>query len=71
MSCSFMGHHIEYNINANLVRAIEHLYHKAINAVQMNGSMGEWFRTTDGVKKGCFLSSTVFNIFLEKICLIL
>ena len=54
-----------YNINANLVRIIEQLYDKAASAVQMNGSIGEWFRTTDGVRKGCLLSPTLFNIFLE------
>ena len=31
----------------------------------MNGSMGEWFRTTVGVRQGYLLSSTLFNIFLE------
>ena len=57
----------KYNINANLVHAIEHLYEKAISAVQMNGSTGEWFRTTVGVGQGCLLSPTLFNIFLERI----
>ena len=33
----------------------------------MNGSMGEWFRTTVGVRQGYLLSPTVFNIFLELI----
>ena len=33
----------------------------------MNGSMGEWFRTTVGVRQGCLLSPTFFNIFLERI----
>ena len=33
----------------------------------MNGSIGEWFRTTVGVKQGCLLSPTLFNIFLERI----
>ena len=37
------------------------------NAVLMNGSMGEWFRTTVGVRQGCLLSPTFFNIFLERI----
>ena len=33
----------------------------------MNGSVGEWFRTTVGVRQGCLLSPTLFNIFLERI----
>ena len=33
----------------------------------MNGSIGEWFRTTVGVRQGCLLSPTLFNFFLERI----
>ena len=33
----------------------------------MNRSTGEWFRTTVGVRQGCFLSHTLFNIVLENI----
>ena len=57
----------KYNISANLVRTIEQLYDKATSAVQMNGSIGEWFRTTVGVRQGCLLSPTLSNIFLERI----
>ena len=57
----------KYNISANLVRTIEQLYDKATRAVQMNGSIGERFRTTVGVRQGCHLSPTLFNIFLERI----
>ena len=53
----------KYSISANLVRTIEQLYDKATSAVQMNGSIGEWFRTTVGVRQGCLLSPTLFNIF--------
>jgi len=56
-----------YNINANLVRMIERLYDKATSAVYLNGSIGDWFRTTVGVKQGCLLSPTLFNTFLERI----
>ena len=55
------------SISANLVRTIEKLYDKATNAVQMNGSIGEWFKTTVCVRQGCLLSPTLFNIFLEGI----
>ena len=57
----------KYNISANLVRTIEQLYDKATGAVQMNGSIGEWFRTTVEVRQVCFLSTTLINIFLERI----
>ena len=53
--------------NANLVRTIEQLYNKATIAIQMNSSTREWFRTTVGVRQGCRLSPTLFNIFLERI----
>ena len=57
----------KYNISANLVRTIEQLNDKATGAVQMNGSIGEWFRTTVGVRQGCLLSPTFLNIFQERI----
>ena len=57
----------KYNINANLVHTTKQLYDKATSAVQMNGSIGEWLRTTVGVRQGWLLSPIVFNIFLERI----
>ena len=57
----------KYNINASIIRAIENLYDKAQSAVLFNGSTGEWFKTTVGVRQGCLLSPSAFNIFLERI----
>ena len=56
-----------YNINANRIQVIENLYNKATSAVYLNGDIGDWFRTTVGVRQGCLLSPTLFNIFLERI----
>ena len=56
-----------YNINANLIKVIERQYNKASSAVYLNGSIGEWFRTTVGVRQGYLLSPILFNIFLERI----
>ena len=57
----------KYNISANLVRTIEQLYDKATSAVQINGSIGEWFRTTVGARQRCLLSPTLLNMFLKRI----
>ena len=57
----------QYNINTNLIRMIQNLYDKATSAVYLNNSIGDWFRTTVGVRQGCVLSPTIFNIFLERI----
>ena len=57
----------KYNIRANLVCTSVQLYDKATSEVQMNGSMGEWFRTTVGLRYGCLLSPTLINIFLKRI----
>ncbi|WP_419615222.1 reverse transcriptase domain-containing protein, partial [Thiolapillus sp.] len=57
----------KYNISTNLIQVIKNLYNKTTSAVLFNGSIGDWFRTTVGVRQGCLLSPTLFNIFLERI----
>ena len=56
-----------FNINLKLIETIENLYSKAESAVYIDGKVGEWFRTTTGVRQGCLLSPTLFNIMLEQI----
>ena len=57
----------KYNIGSKFVRTIENIYDNATSAVIFNSSIGDWFRTTVGVRQGCQLSPTLFNIFLERI----
>ena len=54
-----------YNINDNLIRTIECLY-KATIAVYHDNNIGEWLRTTIGVRQGCLISPTLFNILLQR-----
>ena len=57
----------KYNISTNLIRVIRNLYDKATSAVLFNSSIGDWFRTTVGVRQECLLSPILFNIFLGRI----
>ena len=58
----------KYNISTNLIQVIKKkLYNKATSAVLFNSSIGDRFRTTVGIRQGCLLSLTHFNIFLERI----
>ena len=57
----------KYNISTKLTRVIKNLYDKATSAVLFNSRIGDWFRTTVGVRQGRLLSPTLFNIFLERI----
>ena len=57
----------KYNISTNLIQVIKNLYNKATSAVLFNSGIGAWFLTTVGIRQGCLLSPTLFNIFLERI----
>ena len=58
-----------YHVFIDFKKAFDRVWHAALwttmrkySAVQMNGSIGEWFRTTVGVRQGCLLSPTLFNM---------
>ena len=54
-------------ISANLIRVIKNLYDKATSAVLFSSNIGDWFRTTVGVRQGYLLLPTLFKIFLGRI----
>ena len=53
--------------STNLIQVIKNLYNKATSAVLFNSSIGDWFRTSVGVRQECLLSPSLFDICLEKI----
>ena len=57
----------KYNISTNLIQVMKNLDNKATSAIVFNSSIGDWFQTKVGVRQGCLLSLTLFNIFLERI----
>ena len=58
----------KFNISGKLIETIQNIYENAMSAVLVQGATaGEWFDTSVGVRQGCLLSPTLFNIFLEDI----
>ena len=56
-----------FNVGEELVQAIQALYENSSSAVLLNRHLGEFFKTTAGVRKECLLLPILFNLFLEKI----
>lgn len=56
-----------FGIEEGLIQAIQSLYNSASSAVLLNSSIGEFFKTTVGVRQGCLLSPVLFNLYLENI----
>ena len=56
----------KHYISTNFIQVIKNLFNKVTSAVLFNNSIGDWFRTTVGVRQGYLLSPTLFNLFLER-----
>ena len=56
-----------FNISRGIENAIEALYESSRSAVLLGDKISDWFYTRVGVRQGCLLSPTIFNIFLEYI----
>ena len=56
-----------FNISKGIVNAIEALYESSRSAVLLGDEVSDWFCTCVGVRQGCLLSPTLFNIYLEYI----
>ena len=57
----------DFGIDERLVKVIKALYTNSSSAVLLNNQLGEFFRTTVGVRQGCLISPVLFNLFLERI----
>ena len=57
----------KYNIGKGITTLIQNLYDGAKSKVRIDDHFSDWFRTSVGVRQGCLLSPTLFNLFLERI----
>ena len=52
-------------VDPKIVRIVEELYNNTECAVVIDCKLTEWFEVRVGLRQGCFLSPTLFNVFLE------
>lgn len=57
----------KHGFSPTIINLIEALYRNAESAVRVGGTVSDWFQATVGVRQGCLLSPTLFNVFLEEI----
>lgn len=56
---------VAIGVDPKIVRLIEDLYDNTQCAVLIDGQLTDWFSVDIGVRQGCILSPTLFNIFLD------
>eukprot|EP00794_Sanderia_malayensis_P019589 gene19589-biopygen14545 len=57
----------KHNIGEHITRIIKSLYEDAKTKVMTGEKFSDWFKASVGVRQGCILSPTLFNLFLERI----
>ena len=56
---------LKIDIPNKLVEIIKNLYNKTEYSLIAGGELTDWFPVNIGVRQGCIMSPSVFNIFLE------
>ena len=52
-------------IGGHMLKAIQSLYQNVSYSVKVNGHLTPWFNITKGVKQGCTLSPTLFQVYIN------
>ena len=55
----------KYGIDGRMFKAIQSLYKDVSCSVRVNGRLSPWFGVSQGVKQGCTLSPTLFQIYIN------
>ena len=54
-----------FDVNGKMLNAIKSLYGTVKCAVRVNNYTTDWFNVTTGLKQGCLLSTTLFNLYIN------
>ena len=54
-----------YGIKGKMFNAIKSLYNDVQCSVNVNKHLTQWFNVTTGLKQGCLLSTTLFNLYIN------
>ena len=54
-------------LSPTAITLIESLYKQSESAVRVGQTVSSWFQSTVGVRQGCILSPSLFNVFLEEL----
>ena len=60
---------IHYGVNGPFLGTLKCMYAGFECAVEVNGSCTPWFNVSNGVKQGCLLSPSLFNLFVNDLLL--
>ena len=52
-------------LGGQMFQAIQSLYDKVSYAVKVNGKLTSWFTVNKGVKQGCNISPTLFQVYIN------
>ena len=56
----------ETGISYTLITTVKESYRKGLSYIKQGGLLSEGFQVTKGLRQGCCISPTVFNIDVEK-----
>ncbi len=56
---------LELGIDGKMYESIKSIYHRAFCAVRINGTMTDWFESSQGTKQGDNLSPNCFSLYLN------
>ena len=54
------------NINKNIINAIQELYKNSTSKVKIGKWLSQGFQISKGLRQGCSLSPTLFNIYIRE-----